>query len=135
MANQGSISLQNAQIVISDGAGTVVDTRNIPTITLAAVGFTSWAPQFVASNAGTAVTLPTGNIYFAYIRNLNAGGGADITITWTPRGGASNPVYRLQPGDAILVISTTNADANSGITAMTLTSSAGNSNAEVLLGG
>lgn len=135
MANQGTVSVQNAQIVVSDGAGTAFNTRAIPITSLLLDSTYRHDLQFVAAAAGTAVSLPTTNCYFLYVRNLNGGGGSNVTVNMTPRGQANVITEVLGPGDFILKVWTNNALATVGFTAVTLTSSAGNSNCEVLVAG
>src|SRR5271166_2018705 len=78
----------------------------------------------------TALTLPISPSNFVYIKNLHATN--TLTVTWTPTGGASNPVVTLQAGASIVMVEPSGA---SGISALTVTASGANTNIEYILGG
>lgn len=75
-----------------------------------------------SQNVGTSPTtlsLPLSPTQFLYIKNLSPT--ATVTVTWTPTGGASNPVLTIQPGGAITYVE---SNTTSGITALSVTASA-----------
>ena len=77
----------------------------------------------------TSQTLPGSPVNFAYIKNVSVGTQV-ITVTWTPAGGASNPVVALPPGSALLLCET---GAGGGITTLSYQSSASNGLVEHIL--
>lgn len=88
------------------------------------------ANSFVVGSSPTSVSLPVSPCQFVYIKNLAPS--ATVTITWTPNGGASNPVSTLEPGGAIVLVNTA---SGAGITALSLQASLASTPVEyVLLG-
>lgn len=66
----------------------------------------------------TSIALPITPTQVVYIKNLHASN--TVTVTWTPNSGSSNIVITLQPGSMILL---NEANATSGISALSLTAS------------
>lgn len=119
----------NGNIQIGDtSTGTTSLQKLLTGLSTSGVGYTELTP-FTVTNSPTNVSLPVSPCKFLYIKNLDVT--ATIATTWTPSGGASNPVLTLQPGSAILFIEA----AAGGITALTLTSSASSSAVEIILAG
>lgn len=87
-------------------------------------------PAFSVGTGGSSVTFPITALQFVYIKNTDTT--ATIAVAWTKNGGSSEPVITLDPGAFIMFAenSTTN-----GITALTLTSSAGTITAQLVLAG
>lgn len=108
----GSVSLQ--KVVNQAFVGTEAAYSNTSTIT----------------SGGTAITLPVSPVQFLYIKNTSTT--ATVAIQWTKTGGSSVAVLTLQPGSNIQF---TENNITSGITALTLTSSAATSAVELVLAG
>ena len=123
-----SITLQ-AQLNVTDTTLTPspqIITRSLNNPTLAAtVSF--YDPFFQASTA-TVVPLPAAVVYIAYVKNLDAA--ATLTVIHTPTGGASQSEV-LVPGGVFLIFNP--SEGAGGITALSLTSSAGPTSAEVMV--
>lgn len=84
------------------------------------VGSASTIAQQVNIGTGaTPIALPVAQTNYVYIKNLS--GAATVTVTWTPQGGASNPVITLQPGGYIEFVEPV---TGSGISALSLIASA-----------
>ncbi len=77
------------------------------------------------------LNLPVSPTQFVYIKNVTSSNN-NLTVTWTPLGGASNPVVLLVPGSFIQFVET---NSGGGITALTVTGSASGTLAEYILGG
>jgi len=87
---------------------------------------------FQATTAGAVVALPAATVYVAYVRNLGAN---PITVSFSPVGGI--------PSSVVLSVVTTGfggvfwymqtAEANGGITSMTLTAGTAATSCEVFL--
>jgi len=102
-------------------------TRNLNNPTLAAtVSF--YDPFFQAGAAPTTVNLPAATVWVVYVKNLDAA--ANLTVTFTPTGGAAQTAI-LVPGGIFLYFQPT--EGAGGITALSLTSSAGTINTEVFV--
>lgn len=100
-------------------------TRNFNNPTLAAtVEFSNNFFQVAA--APTVVNLPAATVWIVYVRNLDAA--ANITVTYTPSGGASQTLL-LVPGGIFMYFQPT--EGAGGITALSLTSSSGTISADV----
>lgn len=82
------------------------------------------------ANGANVISLPISPVQFIYIKNLHLSN--TIQVTWTPTGGSSNIVCTLEPGSWIIEGNTT---TGGGITALTLTASAGSTPVEYLLVG
>lgn len=83
---------------------------------------------FQASNAGSPVTLPASPSFIAYVKNLDAA--QNLTVAWTPTGGASSS-FVCVPGGVFIYFQPT--EGAGGFTAMTLTAAAGTINTEVFV--
>lgn len=81
-------------------------------------------------NADTPVTLPIASVHFVYIKNLHATN--TLTVSWTPNGGASNPVATLKPSGILILIEPV---TGSGITALSLNASGASTPVEYILVG
>jgi hypothetical protein len=122
--------LLNATLSATDttlSPSVTVVTRNLNNPTLAGT-VVFYDPFFQAAAAGSAVTLPAATCWIAYVKNLDAA--ANLTVAWTPTGQASSSSI-LVPGGIFLYFQPT--EGAGGFTAMTLTSSAGTINTEVLV--
>lgn len=108
----GSVSLQKA--VNLAFVGTEAAYSNTTTIT----------------SGGTAITLPVSPLQFVFIKNPNTT--ATVAVAWTKTGGSTQAIVTLQPGSGIALIEN---NVTSGITALTLTSSAATSAVELVLAG
>lgn len=76
------------------------------------------------------IALPISPTQVVYVRNTHAT--QTLTVTWTPNGGASNPVITLQPNGYILF---GEPNTTSGITALSLTGSFAGTTCEYILVG
>jgi hypothetical protein len=68
-------------------------------------------------------TLPLTPVQALYTKNISTGT-QNVTVTWTPNGGSSNPVLALVPGGEINFCEATVTPAVGGITALSFTASA-----------
>jgi hypothetical protein len=95
-------------------------------------GLTGFGETQVGSygTSPTSISLPVSPAQFVYIKNTH--GSQTLSVTWTPQGGASNPVITLEPGSAIILVE---AAAGAGISALSLTGSASGTTAEFIIGG
>lgn len=82
-------------------------------------------------NANTAVTLPVSPAKQVYVRNNDAA--SNLTVIWTPNGGASATVAVLTPGSCLLLWDITGA--GNGITALSLNQSVAATEVEYFIGG
>lgn len=113
--------LLSSQISITDttlAPSPTIITRSLNNPTLAA-NTCFYDPFFQTINGTAAVNLPATPIYVLYVKNLSAAG--NITLNYTPNGGASTSVV-LQPGGLFLYFQP--AETAGGITAVTLTATA-----------
>jgi hypothetical protein len=120
----------NGNITVTDGVtGTVAFTKLLTA--LATVG-SVWneASTVAIGTSPTSITLPVSPANFLYIKNLHAT--QTLAVSWTPNGGASNPVVTLQPGSAIIIVEGLNT---SGITALSVTGSGAGTTVEYLIAG
>lgn len=85
-------------------------------------------PALSVPNSPTSVTLPGSPAKVVFIQNLHAT--QTLTVTWTPNGGASNPVVTLQPGEFILL---GGVSASGGITALSLQGSGAGTTTKLVL--
>lgn len=101
---------------------------------LVGLAFTGTNAAVVQSqNIGTATvtfTLPVSPVQFLYVKNLH--GSQTVTVTWTPTGGASNPVLTLEPSAALMFCEPA---SGGGITAMQVVASGASTPIEYLLAG
>lgn len=88
------------------------------------------AEAISVSTSPVVIALPISPVQVLYIRNTHAT--QTLTVTWTPTGGASNPVITLQPNGYILF---GEPNVTSGISALTVTGSAINTTLEYILVG
>ncbi len=87
-------------------------------------------PNFSVGTGGSAVTFPIAALQFVYIKNTSTT--ATIAVAWTKNGGGSVAVLTLDPGAFIMFAENT---VTNGITALTLTASAGTIAAQLVLAG
>jgi hypothetical protein len=80
--------------------------------------YSGFTQSQLLTTSPTSITLPGSPVQFLYFKNLATASGNNITVTWTPNGGASNVVVDLSPG-ALIVFSETNV--SNGITALSVT--------------
>lgn len=89
-------------------------------------------PFFQATAGGSAVSLPSppapATVWVVFVKNLDAA--ANLTVTFTPTGGAAETLV-LVPGGVFLYFNPT--EGSGGITSLTLTASAGTINTEVFV--
>ena len=79
---------------------------------------------------GTVITLPAATVWYVYVRNLSAN---DITLTYTPAGGAATSVVLLPITSSfggIFLYANTTETGGGGITALSLTAASATSSAE-----
>ena len=129
MANLST--LLSASFIISDttlSPSPQIVTRSLNNPTLAAT-VVFYDPFFQASNAGSAVTLPSATCWIAYVKNLDAA--ATLTVAWTAVGAAGSSTMVLVAGGVFIYFQP--VETAGGFTAMTLTASAGTISAEVLI--
>lgn len=122
--------LLNAVLTATDtitSPNPTVVTRNFNNPTLAATTYFHDL-FFQAAAAGSAVTLPAATVWIVYVKNNDAA--ANLTVAFTPAGGASETVL-LVPGGIFLYFQP--SEGAGGITALTLTASAGTINTEVFV--
>jgi len=102
----------------------VTRSLNNPTLS-ATVCF--YDPFFQVNAAPTTVNLPASTVWVVYVKNLDTTN--NITVSFTPAGGSPETCLLL-PGGVFIYFQT--AETSGGITALSLTSSAGVISAEVL---
>lgn len=120
----------NGNITVTDGqTGTIAYTKTLAGLSTVGSLFTE-AQQIFVGTGGTSISLPVSPTNFLYVKNLHISN--TVAVTWTPNGGSGAAIITLQPGSAIIFVE---ANLLSGITAMTLTGSASNTNVEYLLAG
>lgn len=90
----------------------------------------AFAQQTLIGLTPITIDLQNSNAQFVYIKNIKTTFSSNLTVTWTPNGGASETAITLSPGSAIILCET---DAVNGITALSLTASAANTPVEYLL--
>src|SRR5579859_1448845 len=120
-----SANLTLADTTLSPSPTIVSRSLNNPTL---AATVTFYDPFFQAAAGGSAVTLPAATVWVVYVKNLDLA--ANLTVAFTPAGGASETCL-LVPGGLFLYFQP--SEGAGGITALTLTSSAGTINTEVFL--
>lgn len=119
-------SLLVTDTTVSPNPQIISRSLNNPTLA-ATVSF--YDPFFQASNAGSAVTLPSATCWIAFVKNLDAA--ATLTVAWTAVGAAGSSSMVLLPSGIFLYFQP--AETAGGFTAMTLTASAGTINSEVFV--
>ena len=87
--------------------------------------------EYISLAAMVNVVLPGTPVVQVYIRNIDSA--KNVTVAWTPNGGASNNVILLYPGDQIILWQKPGG-TNAGITGLTLTPSAAGCLVEFFLG-
>ena len=87
----------------------------------------SFSVQMLLDTNPHAQTLPGATVYLLYLRNVDPK--ANITVTWTPTGGASVVTHVLAPNAVILV--SDNPGGAGGITALSLQSDTANASYEI----
>jgi hypothetical protein len=121
--------LLNATLSATDTTLTpsaTIVTRNLNNPTLPAT--VSFHNEFFQCTGATVVNLPAATCWFAYVKNLDAA--VNLTVNWTPVGGAAQS-FILVPGGVFIYLQPT--EGAGGFTAMTLTPSAGTTSAEVFV--
>jgi hypothetical protein len=123
--------------VVLNATLSVTDTTLAPSPTIVSRSFNNptlaatvsfYDPFFQAAAAGSAVTLPAATVWIVYVKNLD--GAANLTVTFTPVGGGAETCL-LVPGGIFLYYQPT--EGAGGITALSLTSSAGTISTEVFV--
>src|SRR5258708_35936236 len=108
----------SGSILLTDSVSNTVQMQKA----LVALAFTGTVSELSQSQSvgtsPTTLTLPASPTQFLYIKNLAPTN--TVTVTWTPNGGASNPVITLQPGSAIIFVELA---AGGRITALFVTAS------------
>jgi hypothetical protein len=118
-----------AQINVTDTTLTPsqqVITRQWNNPTLAAT--VAFYDAFFQCTGLTVVPLPAATVWYVYVRNLDPA--ANLTVTFTPVGGASETLL-LVPGGIFLYLNP--SEGAGGITALSLTPSAGTTSADVVV--
>jgi len=119
------------QITATDGTSGAVSLQKQLSLMMPGIIF-SQAQSVPIGTSATAISLPIPLVQFVYVKNLHASN--TVTVSWTPSGGASNPVIVLQPGSVIILLEA-NPVPGSGITALSLQASVANTPVEYILGG
>lgn len=128
MAIQASIA---GFIQVTDTvSGTVALQKALSSLSNTNLGAFSEAQPATFGTSPTSVALPVSPVLFVYLKNTHAT--QTLSVTWTPNGGASNPVITLQPGSAIILLE---AAAGAGITALAVTGSLAGTTAEYVIAG
>lgn len=94
--------------------------------------FAQMTEYAVLANGANVIPLPQATCYQLYVKNNDPA--LLITVVFTPKGGASATTIQLYPGDQ-MIIWQSNAGANAGFTALTLTASGANALVEYFIGG
>ena len=118
-----------AQVNITDTTLTPsqqIVTRQLNNPTLAAT--VTFSDQFFQCTGATVVPLPAATVWIVYVRNLDLA--ANLTVTYTPAGGVASNML-LVPGGLFLYFQP--SEGAGGITALTLTPSAGTISADVIV--
>jgi hypothetical protein len=118
-----------AQINVTDTTLTPsqqIITRQWNNPTLAAT--VAFYDAFFQCTGLTVVPLPAATVWYVYVRNLDVA--ANLTVTFTPALGASETLL-LVPGGIFLYLQP--SEAAGGITALSLTPSAGTTSADVVV--
>ena len=92
----------------------------------------SYLRGYQVPTSPTSISFPFGvtKVQACYIRNV--GSVNNLTVTWTPQGGSSNPVVTLTPGGMILFLE---PDLTLGISALSLQSVTTATNADIIVAG
>jgi hypothetical protein len=119
--------LLNATISVTDTTLTpspTIVTRNLNNPTLAAT--VSFSDNFFQATGLTVVPLPAATVWVVSVKNLDAA--ANLTVTFTPSGGVAETLV-LVPGGIFMYFQP--SEGAGGITALSLTPSAGTVSADV----
>jgi hypothetical protein len=112
-------------------ANVAVYNRALSNFQLAA---TAWlaADYLQVPTGGVTVTLPAATVYFVYVRNLGAN---NITVTYTPAGGASTSLVLLPvgPNSGGIFLLALSAETGGGITALSFTAATATTPVEYLV--
>lgn len=125
-----TISLTGSIKATDSVSGTIGLSKVLTALATPGTFFTEASNASVGTSPST-VTLLTNPSTFLYIKNTHAT--QTLTVTWTPNGGASNPVLTLQPGAFICFGEV--ANGFSGITGLSLTGSGAGTTFEYIIGG
>ncbi len=92
----------------------------------------SYLRGYQVPTSPTSISFPFGIslVQVCYIRNV--GSVNNVTVTWTPNGGSSNPVITLTPNSGILFLE---ADLTKGISALSLQSITNVTNCDIVIAG
>ncbi len=92
----------------------------------------SYLRGYQVPTSATPISFPFGVtlVQACYIRNV--GSVNNLTVSWTPNGGASNPVITLTPNSMLLFLE---ADLTKGISALSLQSITNPTNADIIVAG
>ena len=118
-----------ATVTVSDttlSPSPTIVSRSLNNPTLAAT--VDFANNFFQCTGATVVTLPAATVWVVYVKNLD--GAANLTVTYTPLGGVASNML-LVPGGVFLYFQP--SETAGGITALTLTPSAGTTSADVYI--
>lgn len=127
MASNLNVQVNSVLQVIENSSSTAIVNFNFsPTALGATASF--FDAYFQVPTTGATPSLPSATVYWFLVVNKDAT--ANITLAFTPTGGSSETVV-LTPGGFLMY--GLNSESAGGITAMTLTSSAGTISALVLL--
>ena len=121
----------NATLTVNDNVpGDISAVKNIQSLSVALSAFND-LPTGVVGTTPVVQTLPATQTCVVIIQNTHAT--QTLLVTWTPNGGASNPVITLAgPGSIIALVQTASGD---GITALSLTGSAAGTTFKMYLAG
>ena len=118
----------NGSIFLTDSVSNTIQMQKA----FVALAFTGTVSELSQSQSvgtsPTTLTLPASPTQFLYIKNLAPTN--TLTVTWTPNGGASNPVITLQPGSSIIFMEVA---TGGGITALSVTASGASTPIEYML--
>jgi hypothetical protein len=115
-----SVNLNYGIQGIDTAASVVVFNRAISGFQLAATQWSA-ADWFQVTTGGSVVSLPASVVYFVYARNL---GTNNVTLNYTPNGGASTSVVLLPVGSnvgGVFLYALSDQGVGSGITALSFT--------------
>jgi hypothetical protein len=125
MANLSVILSANLTVTdTSLSPSPTIDSRSFNNPTLVAT--VTFANNFFQCTGATVVALPAATVWVVYVKNLDAA--ANLTVIYTPAGGVASNML-LVPGGIFLYFQPT--ETSGGITALTLTPSAGTISADV----
>lgn len=124
----------NGFISVNDNSGTGSSAFQKSLVGLNFTGTTSEIVQTATfGTSPTSITLPVSPIQFVFFHNLS--NTATLTVTWTPTGGSSNVVEKIQPNGFIMFGNASTTDTSTGVSAISVTASGAGTTAEFILGG